>query len=572
MNRMKKLLCTLMILCLAISVAPAALAQAEDAAVLRIALEQDIETIDPQQNTAAFTCAVTEGISEALLREHDDKILPGLAESYTTEDYQTWVFNIREDASWSDGTPITAEDIVWSYKEIFTRAECAKVYILFNGVKGYSAIQDAMNNGESEEALRTVIDEQFGVTALDSHTLQVVLESPRPYFINTFCSTAWAPLKRDLYEEYGTAYGSAADKVGMNGPFIVSEWRYNEMVTLVKNPHYWDADNIKLDAVEIHIVKDLEPRVNMFKEGKVDSARASSDYMLMMPNDTYVLEGTSWNYMLVNSYRRNTDGALVNEALSALLANRNFVNAINTAINRTTLFGAVITDPSYLPTSYVIPESINSNNTARDSIGTLRTTVGAGFVNPVSVTKDADKAVAYLEAAMSELGYSSVKDLPEITIVCASTTDPQTVCEYMQNALTQTLGLAIKVEPVEFNVRDSRIISGDYDLLYMGWGVSNNDALGYLDVWATDLFCTGWPQSDPEVYGQYCELVDFISSTPDMDARAEKILEAEQILLTNGPIITLCTHGDALLMSHRFEGFTIKNTNSLYDYVFAVAK
>ena len=142
----------------------------------------------------------------------------------------------------------------------------------------------------------------------------------------------------------------------------------------------------------------------------------------------------------------------------------------------------------------------------------------------------------------------------------------------MQNALSQTLGLTITVEPVEFNVRDSRIISGDYDLLYMGWGVSNNDALGYLDVWENDLFCTGWPQSDPDTFAQYAELVNFINTTSDMDARAEKILEAEEMLLTYGPMITLSTHGDALLMSDRFDGFTIKNTNSLYDYVYAVAK
>ena len=569
MNRMRKLLCTVLSLCMVVSIVPVATAEAANPAVLRIALEQDIETIDPQQNTAAFTCAVTEGISEPLLREHNGEILPGLAESYKTDDYQTWTFNIRKDACWSDGTPITAQDIVWSYQEIFTRAQSAKVYILFNGVKGYADIKAAIDAGSSTDDLRKVIAEKLAVTAVDDHTLQVVLESPRPYFVNTFCSTAWAPLKKDLYEQYGTAYGSAADKVGMNGPFIVSEWRYNEMVTLEKNPNYWNKDNIKLDKVEIYIVKDLEPRVNMFKEGKVDSAKASSDYLLTMPDDTFVLEGVSWNYLLVNSYRRNTEGTLVNEALSKLLANRNFVSALNNAVNRTTLFGQVVVDPSYLPTNYVIPSTINANDTARDLIGALR---GDAFASPVPIEKNEEKAKEYLAAALTDLGYASVDELPQLNIVCASSTDPQTVCEYLKNALTQTLGLKIEVEPVEFGVRDSRIIAGDYDLLYMGWGVSNNDALGYLDIWADDLFCTGWPQSDPATYQTYSDMITFINTTTDMDARAQKILEAEQLLLTNGPIITLASHGDALLMSKRFDGFTVKNTNSLYDYVFAVAK
>lgn len=569
MNRLKKLVAVIAAVLMLVSMMPAALAEASEPVVLRIALEQDIETIDPQQNTAAFTCAVTEGISEPLLREHEGEILPGLAESYTTEDYVTWTFNIRKDACWSDGTPITAQDIEYSYKEIFHRAECAKVYILFNGVAGYQDVMDAMEAGATEEELRTLIDEKFQVKALDDHTLQVVLESPRPYFVDTFCSTAWAPIKKDLYEQYGNAYGSAIEKIGMNGPFVVSEWRYNDTVVLEKNPNYWDKDNIKLDKVEIVIVKDVEPRVNMFKEGKVDSAKASSDYLLMMPDDTFVLEGTNWNYMLVNSYRRDAEGKLVNEEISKLLANRNFVNAINNAINRTTLFGQVIVDPSFTPANYVIPSNVNSNNAARQTIGELRADK-YGDIAPL--TKNEEKAKEYLNAAMSELGYASVEEIPELTIVFASVADPQTICEYMQNALTQTLGLKIKLEPVEFNVRDSRIISGDYDLLYMGWGVSNNDALGYLDVWASDLFCTGWPQSDPEKYQTYCEMIDFINTTDDMEARAAKIIEAEEYLLTNGQIITLSHHGDALLMSDRFEDFTVSNTNSLYDYVYASPK
>ncbi len=569
MNRMMRLACVVLSLCLLVGVLPAAFAESGSESVLRIALEQDIETIDPQQNTAAFTCAVTEGISEPLLREHGDQILPGLAESYETADYQTWTFHLQKNACWSDGTPITAGDIVWSYQEIFTRPECAKVYILFSGVKGYAELSDAIEAGASADDLRKLAQEKLGIKAVDDATLTVELESPRPYFINTFCSTAWAPLKKDLYEQYGTAYGSAADKIGMNGPFVVSEWRYNEMVTLTKNPNYWNRDNVKLDKVEIYVVKDLEPRVNMFKEGKVDSAKVSSDYLLMMPDDTFVLEGTSWNYLLVDSYRRDKDGKLVNEALSKLLANRNFVSAINAAINRTVLFGQVIVDPSYLPTNYVIPASINSNNTARDTIGALR---GDTYANLVPITKDEAKAKEYLTAALSETGFASAADVPEIKIVCASSSDPQTVCEYLQNALTQTLGINFAVEPVEFNVRDSRIISGDYDLLYMGWGISNNDALGYLDVWADDLFCTGWPQSDPDTYKTYCDMVTFINTTSDMDARAAKILEAEQLLLSKGPIVTLSSHGDALLMSKRFDGFTIKNTNSLYDYIYAAAK
>jgi oligopeptide transport system substrate-binding protein len=180
-----------------------------------------------------------------------------------------------------------------------------------------------------------------------------------------------------------------------------------------------------------------------------------------------------------------------------------------------------------------------------------------------------NRAKEYLAAAMAELGYSSAAQIPEVSIVVASSADPRTIVEYIELSVEQNLGIKIAVDPVEFNVRDTRIITGDYDILYMGWGISNNDPLGYLDVWADDLFATGWPQVFPAQYQRYSALVKEAVVNGDMNARARQLLEAEQIALTGGPLIPLAFSSEVGLIQGRVSGFSLRTFNAPLDYIYA---
>ena len=178
--------------------------------ILRMALEQDIETLDSQQNTADYTAAVAEGITSSLLREHNGEYVFDMAESYTTGDYITWAFTIREDAAWSDGTPITAQDFEYSWKQIFHRDEAGKVYGFFEGMKNYAAISEAMAEGKSGADL-TAVNDTLGVTATDDRSLVVELEIPRPWYVANFAPTYFAPIHQLLYAANGPKLGSSAD-------------------------------------------------------------------------------------------------------------------------------------------------------------------------------------------------------------------------------------------------------------------------------------------------------------------------------------------------------------------------
>jgi len=537
--------------------------------IFRMALEQDIETLDSQQNTADYTAAVAEGVTASLLREHNGEFLPDLAESYSTDDYKTWTFKIRESAAWSDGTPITAEDFAYSWKTIFTRDEAAKVYGFFEGIKNYDKVTEAMKAGKSGDELKAVAD-TLGVTVVDPTTLVVELDGPRPWYLSNFASSYFAPIKKDVYEANGSKYGSSIEKMAFNGPFYVSEWHYNESITLKPNTYYWDKDNINFDGVEISIVKDVEPRVNMFKEGKVNFARATSEYYQTMSDSLVTYPGSSWSYILTNQARLNTDGEYVNKAISDLLANRDFIDALNYSIDRTTLYGAVINNPSYAPTNIIVADKIPLNNGTEETFGDGR--AKRNYESPVALTVDEAKAQASLAKAMDALGYKDVSEIPQISLVVAQGTDAQTACEFVSLSVEQALGIHLEVEPLEFGVRDSRIISGDYDLLLMGWGLDYPDASSIFTVFASDLFATGWPKAHPEEYNTYVEMMDSINTITDFAERGEKMLDMEAYLLERGPIMTMSLAGYPALMTQNINDFYIRDAGSRFDYIYASFK
>lgn len=532
--------------------------------VLRMVLEQDIETLDSQQNTADYTAAVAEGITSSLLREHNGEYLYDMAESYSTDDFITWTFTIRDNAAWSDGTPITAHDFEYSWKQIFHRDEAGKVYGFFEGMKNYTAITQAMSDGLTGDALTAVTD-TLGVTAVDDRTLVVELDNPRPWYVSNFASTYFAPIHQAVYEANGSKYGSSMEAMACNGPFYVSEWKYNESVTLERNPYYWDQEGVSLDGVELYIVKDVEPRVNMFRAGEANFTRATSEYYTTMSDNVVAYNGSSWSYLLTNQNRVDVNGSPVNTEISALLANRDFINAISDSIDRSVLYTAVITDPTKFATDIIVADGIRLNNGGEETFGEGR--ARRSYESPVALTMQEDRAKESLQKAMDTLGYASIDEIPTISLVVSQATDGVSMCEFISLSVEQTLGLKLEVEPVEFGVRDSRIISGDYDLLYMGWGLDYPDARSIYEVWYTDLFCTGWPTAHPDEFQEFVALMDS-TQTADFAARGEALLDIEALLLDCGPFITLNLSGHAALMTDNVENFYIRDAGTRFDYIY----
>ena len=103
---------------------------------------------------------------------------------------------------------------------------------------------------------------ELGLEAPDNRTLVIRLEHPVPYLLQSAAGTAMFPTRRDVVEKYGDAYGTDAGKIVGCGPFILEEWVHNSSLAFVRNPLYWDAENVKLDRLEMKIVAEESTKID----------------------------------------------------------------------------------------------------------------------------------------------------------------------------------------------------------------------------------------------------------------------------------------------------------------------
>jgi oligopeptide transport system substrate-binding protein len=207
---------------------------------------------------------IFEALFEGLVANDPETALavPGVAESWEgNEDGTQYTFKLRKDAVWSDGTPITADDVVYSWLRILDPAT-AGPYAWFPCM--FLAGATEFNAGEAGP-------EAVGIRALDDHTFQMDLIGPLPYAVDALTHYSFAIVPKHAIEKYGSAWTDPANFVG-NGPFVLSERVAQTSLTAVKNDKYWDADAVKLDKVIFYSSDSDTTNYNMYLNGEIDWA------------------------------------------------------------------------------------------------------------------------------------------------------------------------------------------------------------------------------------------------------------------------------------------------------------
>lgn len=229
-------------------------------------------TLDPQLNTGAPDGEIIATLSETLvLQDIDDPngVVPGVAERWEHDaSFTEWTFHLRKDAKWSDGTPLTASDFLYSYRRILTPALGAELAELFYSIAG----AEAFNKGESDDFARV------GIRAPDAHTLRLTLVEPNPYLLNILSTYTFSPVQQAALERHGamTDRDNTWFEVGKfvgNGPFVLSEWKTNQYVEVRKNPHYWDAANVHLNAIRFFAIENQKSELNAWISGQIHATQ-----------------------------------------------------------------------------------------------------------------------------------------------------------------------------------------------------------------------------------------------------------------------------------------------------------
>lgn len=463
---------------------------------ISIAAADDPISLDPRLVRDLSSSTTMRMLYEGLLRK-DPKgnLVSAIAESYTiSPDNKTYTFHLRS-STWSDGTPLTAEDFESTWKSILSPAFPAPNAYQLYAIKGSKAAKEGKDSIES-----------VGVKAIDSDTLVVELEHPMPYFIEMVACHFFFPVHSSLRD---TNEGQQPLSVIGNGPFQLSDWKKRNEITFSKNPNYWDAQQIALEGISMQIL-DEHTALQLFKAGKLDWAGSP---LSTMPQDAIAtwkkqnqLEiaegaGTYW-------FRLNT--------ASKPFQNEKIRKAFALALNRQAIVDHV-TQGNQFPATGIIPPSFKLPQS--------------------SYFKDNDQAgaKALFEEALAETGQSRL-DFPQIYLSYTSNDRNHKIAQAVQQQWNTTLGINLVLDANESHMQLDKMKKGNYQISLGSWFADIQDPINFLEIFNSadnPTNQTAWQSSE------YSTLLQQSSLETNEDKRRELLAQAEKILMQEMPVIPL---------------------------------
>lgn len=221
----------------------------------------DPESLDPHKTSTVYEANILRDLFLGLTTEDaKSETIPGAAESWTiSPDGKVYTFKLRKDAVWSDGSPVTAGDFVFSWQRVVNKDTASE----------YAYMLAPVVNAEDITAGKKK-PEELGVKAIDDLTFEVTLNAPTPYFLEMLTHQATYPVSKANVEEKKADFTKPGNLVS-NGAYTLTEFVPNDHIKLTKNPKFYDAANVKIDVVNWIPTEDRAAAMKRIEAGELDS-------------------------------------------------------------------------------------------------------------------------------------------------------------------------------------------------------------------------------------------------------------------------------------------------------------
>lgn len=218
------------------------------------------QTLDPHKAEGVPSSNILRDLYEGLISEAPNgDLVPGVATSWEAVQQETvFVFQLREDAKWSNGEPVIADDFVYGLRRSVDPATGSK----------YSQILSSILNTEEIIAGKKPV-ESLGVKALGKHSLEITLKAPTPYFLALLTHSTTYPVYQPSIEKYGEKSARPGNLIS-NGAYQLAEWVVQSHITLRRNSHYWDDSNTTIDQVVYYATEDQSSELKRYRAGGID--------------------------------------------------------------------------------------------------------------------------------------------------------------------------------------------------------------------------------------------------------------------------------------------------------------
>ncbi len=489
--------------------------------ILSVQVGPDPETIDPALNSAVDGGNMLLHSFECLLTvDQDGKLAPGQAESWeTSEDGLTWTFHLRDGLKWSDGSDLTANDFVYSWKRVCDPMVAAPyAETVLSMVEGY------------DKAIEGDLD-ALQVAAEDDSTLVVTLNAPCSYFGSLAAFATLSPVQQATIEANGDAWATSAETYISNGPFYISEWVPGSYILMSKNPNYWNADAIKLDGIKWNLIEDANASYSAYQTGEVLMIKdvPTEEIPSLEGNaDFYVDPIIGTYYLSVNTQREPFNDAKVRKALS-LAIDREYV--ADTLMQGTYSAASNFMGPGWIDTDG--SQFMDNANGGQPYID---------VTNHEANVEEAKKLLA-------EAGYPDGEGFPSISYSTNDAGYHKVVAEYLQQAWGE-LGIDLTVDIVEWASFTPMRRNGDYDSARNGWVGDYSDPSNMLDL----LYSTNGNNDGKFNNADYDAAMETSRTTLDAAERSEALHTAEDILMEETGCIPVAYYNDFWLQSDKITG------------------
>ena len=480
----------------------------------------EVATLDPTRMTALQDGRVAAALFEGLtvLDAHDLKPRAGVASRWTVSpDGLTYTFDLRPDAKWSDGRPVTAEDFAWTWRRALDPKTAAEYAYMLYPIRGARAYYDEMQKTSGEGDWTKV-----GVRVESPLRLTVELQQPTAYFLDLTAFATYLPVRGDIVERYGERW-TMPPQVITNGAYRLVEWRFRSRMRWERNPHYWNVAAVPLERIELRVFDDLNTALLAYETGAVDMTTVVPGLAIepllearRLGKRSDVLYATNLGtyFYRFNCTRQPLTDARVRRAL-AMAIDRKAV------IERAARGGQQ-------PYFTLVPPGM------------------PGYTSPPGLVEDVEAA----KRLLAEAGYGSGDGLPELAVLVNKGGDHVPIAQMIQQQWRERLGIRVRIEQVEWKVFLDTIQHLDYQVARGGWYGDYIDPNTFLDMFVTGggNNQTGWSNAAYDV------LIARAAKETDAQARMKIFAEAEAILVRETPIFPIYVYTTTMLVRPGLEG------------------
>ena len=481
----------------------------------------EVQSLDPHKIEGVPESNINRDLFEGLLiSDVDGKPSPGVAEKWENKDFKVWTFHLRKDEKWSDGTPVTAQDFVYSWQRL-ANPNTASPYA------SYLQYGHIVNIDDIIAGKKPITD--LGVKALDDHTFEVTLSEPVPYFYKLLVHSSVSPVPRAAVEKFGEKWTQPANIV-TNGAYKLKDWVVNERIVLERNTNYWDNAKTVINQVTYLPISSEVTDVNRYRSGEIDMTYNNMPIELFqklkkeIPNEVHVDPYLCTYYYEINNQKAPFNDVRVRTALKLALDRDIIVNKVK---NQGDL-------PAY---SFTPPY-----------------TDGAKLVEPEWFKWSQEKRNEEAKKLLAEAGYTAEKPLTFDLLYNTSDLHKKLAIA-AASIWKKNLGANVKLENQEWKTFLDTRHQGNYDVSRAGWCADYNEPTSFLNMVLSDSSNNTVHYKSPA----FDKLIADTLKVTDEAQRSELYSKAEQQLDKDSAIVPVYYYVNARLVKPWVGGYSGKD-------------